>query len=233
MQARQRVVIARHGESAHNVAQTEAVRNGHHRYDGFIRQPDTPLTQLGIEQAVAAGRRLGRQAPFHRVFVSPHLRAMQAAEAIAKHLPYKPEMRFDERLRERESGIFAGMTEAGIQQKYPDEWERQLREGRYYFRPPGGESFPDVNLRIYSFLTSLKHNFPGHRILVVCHANVIWCFRRVLERLGEADLLKLITDPEQDIANASLTTYATDENGRLRLQEFAAVKQTTQPAAIS
>ena len=50
------LVIVRHAESAHNVSQVEAIKNGLHRYDGFIRQPDTPLTERGIEQAEAAGR---------------------------------------------------------------------------------------------------------------------------------------------------------------------------------
>src|SRR5262249_17911861 len=115
--------------------------------------------------------------------------------------------------------------QVGIEQKYPEEWERQQREGRYYYRALGGESFPDVNLRVHIFLTNLRHNFAGHRILVVCHAIVIWCFRRVLERLGEAELLKLVTDPELDITNASLTTYATDEDGKLKLKGFAHIPE--------
>src|SRR5215813_2560984 len=96
------LVIVRHGESAHNIAQIEAIQSGLHRYDAFIRQPDTPLTELGIEQAEAVGRYVASQLPFHRIFVSPFLRAVQTAEAIAKYLPYKAELRFDERLRERE-----------------------------------------------------------------------------------------------------------------------------------
>ena len=55
---------------------------------------------------------------------------------------------------------------------------------------------------------------------MICHAVVIWCFRRVLERLSKTDLIKLINDPEMDIANASLTTYVADENGMLRLRIY-------------
>ena len=217
----QELVIIRHGEAELNVAQREAIRNGHARFDGTIRQTESPLTQKGILQAEATGRFLANESPFYRVFVSPFLRTMQTAEILAKHLPYPAEIRIEERVRERESGIFAGLTRRAIRERYPEEFERNEREGRYYFRPLGGESYPDVNMRVQSFLTSMKHNFPGQRILVVSHAVVIWCFRRVLERLSERDLVSLLEHPDNEIGNASVTTYIADAGGRLRLREFA------------
>jgi broad specificity phosphatase PhoE len=224
------LVIVRHGEAQLNVAQREAIRDGHPRFDGTIRQTESPLTEKGILQAEATGKFLANEPPFHRVFVSPYLRTMQTAEIMTRRFPYQAEIRYEERIRERESGIFAGLTRRAIREKYPEEFERNEREGRYYFRPLGGESYPDVNLRVQSFLTSMKHNFPGQRILVVSHAVVIWCFRRVLERLSERDLLSLLEHPDNEIVNASVTTYKADTGGRLRLQEFARTYFTSEDA---
>ena len=61
-------------------------------------------------------------------------------------------MRTDERLRERDFGAFDGMTGAGIREQYPDEAKRRDLLGKFYYRPPGGESWADVALRIRSLL---------------------------------------------------------------------------------
>ena len=61
-------------------------------------------------------------------------------------------MRTDERLRERDFGAFDGMTGAGIREQYPDEAKRRDLLGKFYYRPPGGESWADVALRVRSLL---------------------------------------------------------------------------------
>jgi len=64
-------------------------------------------------------------------------------------------------------------------------------------------------------------------VLVVCHSVVVLTFRRLLERLGEKELLAIDRDPEQDVCNCSITWYQFDpgagERGRLALREFNGV----------
>jgi len=77
--------------------------------------------------------------------------------------------------------------------------------GKYYYRPPGGESYPDVNLRVHSFLGTLVRERAGGRVLVVTHSVVVLCFRRLLERMEEHEVLDL--DRRDEVRNASLLVY--------------------------
>ncbi len=62
----------------------------------------------------------------------------------------------DERLRDRELGILDRLTRLGVKTRYPDEAERRLWLGKLYYRPPGGESWADVALRLRSILDELN-----------------------------------------------------------------------------
>ena len=69
----------------------------------------------------------------------------------------------------------------------------------------GGESYPDVNLRVHSFLGTLVREHAGGRVLVVTHSVVVLCFRRLLERMEEHEVLDL--DRRDEVKNASLLVY--------------------------
>jgi len=121
--------------------------------------------------------------------------------------PFDPEPAqvVEERLREREFGLLEGLTRRGVRELHPDEMERRLKVGKYYYRPPGGESYPDVNLRVHSFLGTLVREHAGQRVLVVTHSVVVLSFRRLLERLEEDKVLDL--DRHDEPRNASLSVY--------------------------
>jgi broad specificity phosphatase PhoE len=89
--------------------------------------------------------------------------------------------------------------------RYSDEWTRRTRIGKYYYRPPGGESYPDVNLRVHSFLGTLIREHPREHVLVVTHSVVVLCFRRLLERMTEVEVLTL--DQQDEVKNASVLIY--------------------------
>ena len=65
-------------------------------------------------------------------------------------MPDKPLIVREERIREIEFGILDVLTSEGIKAKYREEYARREREGKYWYRPPGGESRPDVALRVQS-----------------------------------------------------------------------------------
>jgi len=122
----------------------------------------------------------------------------------------------EERIREIEFGILDGLTGEGIQEEFPQEAERRKREGKYWYRPAGGESRPDVALRVQSFLGTLTRDYRKKSVLVVCHSVVVLIFRRLLERWNEDEYLKI--DREQDVLNCSMTAYRYDAKmGKLML----------------
>jgi broad specificity phosphatase PhoE len=128
----------------------------------------------------------------------------------------------DERLREKEFGILDRLTPVGIREQFPDQAEFRRLLGKFYHRPPGGESWCDVILRLRSATEMLSREYCGERVLIVCHTVVVLCMRYILEHLTEDELLAI--DKKNEIANCSVTMYEHDEGlgprGNLRLKLF-------------
>jgi broad specificity phosphatase PhoE len=120
----------------------------------------------------------------------------------------------DERLREKEFGAFHRLTKAGIRTQFPQEAELRDHVGKFYYRPPGGESWCDVILRLRSVLDTIQLQYQRERVLVVAHEIVVLCMRYLIERMTEQQLLAI--DASGDVANCSVTEYEYrhDEQGR-------------------
>lgn len=185
---------------------------------------DVPLTANGEKQAVATGLGLGAEFKFDRVFVSPFQRTMETARLMIEQFPYAVETIEDERLREIDFGVLDGLTKHGIAHLHPEEKARRLKLGKYHHRPPAGENYPDVALRLHSFLGTLTRETAGESVLVVCHSVVVLIFRKLLERLSEQQLLAIDADKDQEVRNCSVTHYKFDPgasaNGKLVLRDF-------------
>ena len=217
------LVIVRHGQSERNVAKELAKASGAVALvDGNVRDVDTPLTLLGVEQAIATGKFLREKTSFDVIFSSPYMRTIQTSQHIASQLATMPRLVLEERVREIEFGILDGLTHDGIRQRYPDEWARREREGKYWYRAPGGESRPDVALRVHSFLGTLTRDYRQKKVLVVCHSVVVLIFRRLLERWDEARYMEV--DREDDVLNCGITIYRyADEDKKLMLDSYNTV----------
>lgn len=203
------LTIVRHGQSERNVAKEQAKALGAVTvWGGTLRDVDTPLTALGVQQAIQTGKFLRDLAIFDVIFSSPYMRALQTSQHITSQLDPAPPIIMEERVREIEFGVLDGLTHHGIKERFPDEWARREREGKYWYRPPGGESRPDVALRVHSFLGALTRDFRQKKVLVVCHSVVVLIFRRLLERWDEAKYLEV--DQEDDVLNCGITTYRYD-----------------------
>jgi probable phosphoglycerate mutase len=205
------LVIVRHGESERNIAK-DAARRGKevHSFGSGLRDMDTELTPCGHHQAQAVGDYLAKNYRFDAIFSSPYLRAIQTTKEIASKLTDEPPLVVEERIREIEFGVLDGLTSEGIKVRYPKEYGRREREGKYWYRPPGGESRPDVSLRVQSFLGTLTRDYRKKSVLIVCHSVVVLIFRRLLERWDEKDYLKV--DKEEDVKNCSQTVYDFDRD---------------------
>ena len=168
---------------------------------------DTACTQIygGPQQALVTGRHLNLYGPFDVLYVSPATRTRATAEQVLAELETKPRLLVEERIREKEFGVLEGLTKLGVRTRFPEEAERKAKIGKYYYRPAGGESYPDVALRLHSFLGTLVREFAGRKVLVITHSVVVLLFRRLLERMEEHEVLAL--DKQDDVRNASLLIY--------------------------
>ena len=207
-----RLWVVRHGESSGNVARDAAHAAGAARIDIPERDVDVPLSALGHRQAEALGRWFAGLPVEERpnlVLASPYRRAVETAEAIRTTgglVPDTPRLLVDERLREKEFGILDRLTRAGIEQLHPEQAELRKDLGKFYHRPPGGESWCDVILRLRSALDTIALHHDGQRILLVAHQVVVLCLRYLLEDMTEGQVLAI--DAEGDVANCGVTEYA-------------------------
>jgi probable phosphoglycerate mutase len=207
----ERLWIVRHGQSAGNVARDAADAAGLAAIDLEIRDVDVPLSDLGRRQAGALGRWFAALPEAERpeiVFASPYVRARQTARAICEAGGVAASARqpvVDERLREREFGLWDRLTAAGVRRKYPDQAEQRAILGKFYHRPPGGESWADVILRLRSALDTISLHHADRRVLIVCHQVVVLCLRYILEALDEAAILTI--DKAGDVFNCGLCEY--------------------------
>ncbi|HEV2643659.1 MAG TPA: histidine phosphatase family protein [Candidatus Elarobacter sp.] len=226
----QMIYIVRHGESAGNVARDAALAAREPVIQLATRDVDVPLSLLGERQATALGRWFAELPADEKptvVIASPYVRARQTAEIITGlgGFPYasaEARLVVDERFREKEFGILDGLTKYGIAERFPQQAQLRQSLGKFYHRPPGGESWCDVVLRLRSAFEMMCHEYFGQRVLVVCHSVVVLCMRYIIEQLTEEQLLRI--DREQDVANCSLTRFDVDPDqgtiGKLTLRAY-------------
>ena len=213
------LVLVRHGESVGNLADTEARDADAERLELSARDADVELSPNGEEQARTLGRWVGGLAEGVRpdlVVSSPYRRAADTARTALEALG--AEVVLDERLRERDLGLFDGLTGKGIRARYPEEAERRSHVGKFYYQPPSGESWADVVLRVRSLLADLREGYDGRRVWLFTHQAVIMSFRYALEGLDEEELLDI--DRSIAIPNASITRYERRDDA-LVLRQFA------------
>jgi broad specificity phosphatase PhoE len=207
----ERLWLVRHGQSHGNVARDAADEAGAHEIDIDVRDVDVPLSELGREQAAAAGRwfaALPRDERPEVILSSAYVRARETAKIICELgalIGGPGRTVFDERLREREFGIFDRLTTLGIKERFPDEAAHRRRLGKFYHRPPGGESWADVILRLRSMLNTINLHYCDRRVMVVCHQVVVLCFRYILEELDEQQILAI--DKQSDMLNCGIAAY--------------------------
>jgi len=232
--------VVRHGESAGNVARDAALEAGHPMIALDIRDVDVPLSDMGQRQAIAVGnwfRSLPAEDRPNVVLTSPYLRARHTAGLIVEAAGFHEDsysLVVDERLREKEFGILDRLTAVGVEEIFPEQAEFRRLLGKFYHRPPGGESWCDVILRLRSATEMISREYRGQRVLIVCHSVVVLCMRYILEHLTETELLAI--DKKAEVANCSLTLYEHDETlgprGSLRLKLFNFVAPLEEAGAL-
>jgi broad specificity phosphatase PhoE len=214
-----RVWLIRHGESAGNVANAAAIASGRHKLELAERDMDVPLSELGRRQACSLATWLrSLDQPPQAVWSSPYRRALDTARLALDAAGLDVPIICDERLREREFGILDRLTKAGIEARHPDQAVARAFIGKFFHRPPGGESWADVAFRVRAVLSDLRLDLEGGRVAVVAHQAVILLFRYVIEGLTEQQILEI--DRAVDVANTAVTSYEGDGAHRPALVSF-------------
>ena len=229
------LVIIRHGESLGNAAAAEAYATGAEVIEIGTRDADVELSDTGVEQAQALGRGLKpllADGVPTLVWSSTYVRAQQTAEISLAGAGAPLPVLLDERLRDRELGVLDLLTWEGVQNRFPLEAERRRWLGKFYHRPPGGESWADVVLRVRSFLADLAAAPDGTRAVVFCHDALVLTFRYVCEGLSEREVLDIGT--ATPVKNVSITHLGRDGDGRWQVRLFNDVSHLEEsPAPVT
>jgi 2,3-bisphosphoglycerate-dependent phosphoglycerate mutase len=175
------LVLVRHGESEWNLKNL------------FTGWKDIDLTENGVAEARAAGRKLKAQGLFFDVgFTSALIRAQRSLDLILEEMGQTdiPVFR-DKALNERDYGDLSGLNKDDARAKWGAEQVHIWRRS-YDVAPPGGESLKDTAARVlpYYIQEILPAVLRGKRVLISAHGNSLRALVMVLERLSTDDILE-------------------------------------------
>jgi probable phosphomutase (TIGR03848 family) len=148
------------------------VRHGATATTGTIlpgRAAGLHLAERGVAQAEALALRLGELARKPTaLYASPLERARETAAPIAKSLRLRPVI--ERGLLECDFGAWTGKKLSLLRRK--PEW-RAVQHAPSTFRFPEGESFTEMQLRVWSTLERLAKKHRNRTIVLVSHADPI------------------------------------------------------------
>ncbi|MDR1170786.1 MAG: histidine phosphatase family protein [Prevotellaceae bacterium] len=157
-----------------------------------------PLSGKGEVQAIEAGIQfaaflsqsqslIGIQEM--RLWYSPYLRTKQTRNGLLEGMGNATDVFKDQRehilLAEQNFGLFDGLTNEECDEKYPEESRKYNLcaeyNGRFYAKPPNGESRYDVCVRIHQFFGTIirdaeKPENAVSNVFIVLHGNTMRAF---------------------------------------------------------
>lgn len=169
------IFLVRHGETEYN------------RQNRFNGRSDSPLTEIGIDEARRHGRVLREQNVNDIRFVSSPLgRALHTAELIGEELGVpRTGIEVETCLTEISFGVWEGLTIDEIETSYPGEWDNRHRN-MWTYAMPQGESYEMVARRVGAWLEQAQG-----RLLVVTHGAVDRILRGLYAGLPETEICTL------------------------------------------
>jgi 2,3-bisphosphoglycerate-dependent phosphoglycerate mutase len=174
------LVLVRHGESEWN------------KKNLFTGWRDVGLTEKGIAEARAAGRRLKAQGfTFTVAFTSALVRAQHSLDLMLEELGQtKIPVLKDQALNERDYGELSGLNKDAAREKWGAEQVHTWRRS-YDVAPPGGESLRDTAARVLPFYIQdiLPRVLRGDTVIVSAHGNSLRALVMVLERLSPQQIV--------------------------------------------
>lgn len=179
------LVLVRHGQSEQNLVNRRAragdpslVTPEYRRRHGSQHR----LTARGRHQAELAGAWLQDNSLgyFDRRYVSAYIRAVETAGLLGLD---GPDWIIEPMLREREWGDLEGLSPVERLARAAE--SMRLRDtDPFYWIPPNGESIAELTLRLRPLLGTFARECSDKRVVVVCHGEVMWGWRFLLERMS-------------------------------------------------
>jgi len=163
------IYIFRHGQTDFNLEK---------KFTGWLQ---STLTEEGLSQAKYLAELLKTKTI--DISITPALTRCQ--NTMAEVLAFHPECQVhltDDRILERNYGDLGGHLHQAIIDQYGqeqfDKWHRGWAD-----RPPQGESYADVEVRLLDFITDLRQKYTGssQNIAICGSSNSIRLFRKIIE----------------------------------------------------
>lgn len=196
------LVLIRHGESEGNAAKRLSEKGDNSAFNAINTRRHSRsfrLSKKGREQAVTVGKWIQEEftkdgKSFDRFIVSEYTRAMETAGLLG--LPDATWYR-NFYLTERDWGDIESSPEHERNEKFKDALEMRLIEP-FFWRPPNGESFAELCLRLDRVLHTLHRECADKRVVIVCHGEVMRAFRVLLERMSQQRFKELYTSKSKE-----------------------------------
>jgi 2,3-bisphosphoglycerate-dependent phosphoglycerate mutase len=199
------LVLVRHGQSEWN------------RKNLFTGWRDVGLTELGIEEARVAGRRLkARGFSFDQAYTSALKRAQETLTIILEELGQTNlETKWDQALNERDYGDLVGLNKDDARKRWGEEQVHLWRRS-YDIAPPGGESLRDTLARALPYYVQyiLPDVLSGKRVLVSAHGNSLRALIMAIEGQKPDEIVKL------ELATGLPIVYRMRPDSRLESKEI-------------
>jgi 2,3-bisphosphoglycerate-dependent phosphoglycerate mutase len=174
------LVLVRHGQSQWNLT------------NQFTGWKDVDLTELGIDEARAAGRALKAQGiRFDVGFTSALKRAQRSLDLMLGEMGQSAiPVHKDPALNERDYGELSGLNKDDARKRWNEEQVHIWRRS-YDVPPPGGESLRDTAARVlpYYIQEILPCVLRGENVLIAAHGNSLRALVMVLERLSIKEII--------------------------------------------
>ena len=174
------LVLVRHGQSDWNLKNL------------FTGWRDVGLTEKGVAEARAAGKRLKAQGlHFDIAFTSVLSRAQRTLDLVLEEMGETNITVFkDQALNERDYGDLSGLNKDDARKKWGEEQVHIWRRS-YDVAPPGGESLKDTAARVlpYYIQEILPRVLRGDNVIVVAHGNSLRALVMVLEHLSPNEIV--------------------------------------------
>ena len=151
------IILIRHGETEWN---SQKRMQGHSNSD---------LSLVGQAQIQALGQWM-KNVPFDLIYSSDSLRAKQTAESITQFSGH--ELQFDQRLREKNLGVFEGLTSEEARERHPEVFRLFKTAGSKYVIDEG-ESTQQLQDRALEIVNEIRIKHPEERVLLVTHGGFI------------------------------------------------------------
>jgi alpha-ribazole phosphatase len=133
----------------------------------FVGQTDFPLSRVGRQQA-ESWQYIFKDIIFEEIISSDLVRCTETAGIIAAGR--NQEIRIFPDLREINLGQWERFSVSRIKDQYPKEYEERGSHIDTY-RPPGGESFLDLQKRVLKVFLPILENYHQHT-LIIGHSGV-------------------------------------------------------------